>query len=57
MKLGDIVEFKMVGTLLDTGYVSKYDEDPAMIWVTYAKMGPQRIHKDSAVNEVISEAR
>ena len=56
LKLGTLVEFKAYNTVLDTGYVSKYDEDPKMIWVNYSKMGPQRVHLDSTMMEVISEA-
>jgi len=57
MKLGTLVQFTALGKVLDTGYVSKYDEDPEMIWVNYSKMGPQRVHLDSTMMEVISEAR
>ena len=57
MKLGTLVQFKARNTVLDTGYISKYDNDPEMIWVTYFKMGPQRVRLDSTMMEVISEAR
>ena len=57
MKLGTLVQFKACGTVLDTGYVSKYDEDPKMIWVNYSKTGPQRVDIDSTMMEVVSEAR
>ena len=57
MKLGTLVNFKAYDAVLDTGYVSKYDEDPEMIWVTYSKLGPQRVHLDSTMMEVVSEAR
>ena len=57
MKLGTLVNFKAYNTVLDTGYVLKYDEDPEMNWVNYSKMGPQRVHLDSTMMEVISEAR
>ena len=56
MKLGTLVQFTALGKVLDTGYVSKYDEDPEMIWVNYSKMGPQRVHLDSTMMEVLSEA-
>jgi len=57
MKVGTLVQFKAYGTVLDTGYISKYDEDPKMIWVNYSKTGPQRVHIDSTMMEVVSEAR
>ena len=57
MKLGPLVQFTALGKVLDTGYVMKYDDDPEMIWVNYSKMGPQRVYKDSTMQEVISEAR
>ena len=57
MKLGTLVQFAAYGAVMDTGYVSKYDDDPKMIWVNYFKMGPQRVHLDSTMMEVISEAR
>ena len=57
MKLGTLVQFKAYGTVIDTGYISKYDEDPKMIWVNYSKTGPQRVHVDSTMMEVVSEAR
>ena len=57
MKLGTLVQFKAYDTVLDTGYVLKYDEDPKMIWVNYSKTGPQRVHIDSTMMEVLSEAR
>ena len=57
MKLGTLVQFKARNTVLDTGYVSKYDSDPEMIWVTYSKLGPQRVRLDSTMMEVLSEAR
>ena len=57
MKLGTLVQYKAYNTVLDTGYVSKYDDNPEMIWVTYSKLGPQRVRLDSTMMEVISEAR
>ena len=57
MKLGTLVQFKAYDIVLYSGYVSKYDEDPEMIWVNYSKMGPQRVHLDSTMMEVVSEAR
>ena len=57
MKLGTLVQYKAYNTVLDTGYVSKYDNNPEMIWVTYSKLGPQRVRLDSTMMEVISEAR
>ena len=56
MKLGTLVNFKAYNAVLDTGYVSKYDEDPEFMWVECVKMGPQRVNKDSTMLEVISEA-
>ena len=56
MKLGTLVNFKAYNTVLDTGYVSKYDEDPEFMWVECVKMGPQRVRKDHTLLEVISEA-
>ena len=57
MKLGTLVQFAALGKVLDTGYVMKYDYDPETIWVNYSRMGPQRVYKDSTMQEVISEAR
>ncbi len=56
MKLGTLVNFKAYNTVLDTGYVSKYDEDPEFMWVECVKMGPQRVRKDHTLLEVLSEA-
>ena len=56
MKLGTLVNFKAYDAVLDTGYVSKYDEDPEFMWVECVKMGPQRVRKDHTLLEVISEA-
>ena len=57
MKLGTLVSFKAHNAVLDTGYVSKYDdEDPEFMWVECLKMGPQRVRKDHTLLEVISEA-
>ena len=56
MKLGTLVNFKAYNAVLDTGYVSKYDEDPEFMWVECLKMGPQRVRKDHTLLEVISEA-
>ena len=56
MKLGTLVNFKAYNSVLDTGYVSKYDEDPEFMWVECVKMGPQRVRKDHTLLEVISEA-
>ena len=57
MKLGTLVNFKAYNAVLDTGYVSKYDEDPEFMWVECVKMGPQRVRKDHTLLEVISEGR
>ena len=57
MKLGTLVNFKAYNTVLDTGYVLKYDEDPEFMWVECVKMGPQRVRKDHTLLEVLSEAR
>ena len=57
MKLGTLVNFKAYNAVLDTGYVSKYDEDPEFMWVECVKMGPQRVRKDHTLLEVLSEAR
>ena len=57
MKLGTLVNFKAYNAVLDTGYVSRYDEDPEFMWVECVKMGPQRVNKDSTMLEVVSEAR
>ena len=57
MKLGTLVQYKAYNTVIDTGYVSKYDDNPEMIWVTYSKLGPQRVRLDSTMMEVISETR
>jgi hypothetical protein len=56
MKLGTLVNFKAYNAVLDTGYVSKYDEDPEFMWIECMKMGPQRVRKDHTLLEVISEA-
>ena len=56
MKLGTLVNFKAYDAVLDTGYVSKYDEDPEFMWVECVKMGPQRVRKDHTLVEVLSEA-
>ena len=56
MKLGTLVNFKAYDAILDTGYVSKYDEDPEFMWVECVKMGAQRVRKDHTLLEVISEA-
>jgi len=56
MKLGTLVRFAAYGAVMDTGYVSKYDEDPKFMWVECVKMGPQRVSKDSTMLEVLSEA-
>ena len=56
MKLGTLVNFKAYNTVLDTGYVSKYDEDPEFMWVECVKMGAQRVRKDHTLLEVLSEA-
>ena len=57
MKLGTLVNFKAYNAVLDTGYVSKYDEDPEFMWIECMKMGPQRVRKDHTLLEVISEGR
>ncbi len=56
MKLGTLVNFKAYDAVLDTGYVSKYDEDPEFMWVECVKMGAQRVRKDHTLLEVLSEA-
>jgi len=56
MKLGTLVQFAAHGVVMDTGYVSKYDEDPKYMWVECVKMGPQRVSKDSTMLEVLSES-
>ena len=56
MKLGTLVNFKAYNAVLDTGYVSKYDEDPEFMWVECMKMGAQRVRKDHTLLEVLSEA-
>ena len=56
MKLGTLVNFKAYNAVLDTGYVSKYDEDPEFMWIECVKMGPQRVRKDHTLLEVLSEA-
>ena len=56
MKLGTLVNFKAYSTVFDTGYVSRYDEDPEFMWVECVKMGAQRVRKDHTLLEVISEA-
>ena len=57
MKLGTLVNFKAYNSVLDTGYVSKYDdEDPEFMWVECVKMGAQRVRKGHTLLEVISEA-
>ena len=56
MKLGTLVNFKAYNAVLDTGDVSKYDEDPEFMWVECVKMGAQRVRKDHTLLEVISEA-
>ena len=56
MKLGTLVQFAAYGAVMDTGYVSKYDEDPKFMWVKCVKMGPQRVSKDSTMLEVLSES-
>ena len=56
MKLGTLVNFKAYDAVLDTGYVSKYDEDPEFMWVECVKMGAQRVRKDHPLLEVLSEA-
>ena len=56
MKLGTLVNFKAYNAVLDTGYVSRYDEDPEFMWVECVKMGAQRVRKDHTLLEVISDA-
>ena len=56
MKLGTLVQFAAYGAVMDTGYISKYDDDPEFMWVECVKMGPQRVRKDHTLLEVISEA-
>ena len=58
MKLGTLVQYKAYKTVLDIGYVSKYDNDnPNWVYVEFSKSGTQRIRIDSTMMEVISEAR
>ena len=56
MKLGTLVQFAAYGAVMDTGYISKYDDDPEFMWVECVKMGPQRVRKDHTLLEVLSEA-
>ena len=56
MRLGTLVQFVAYGAVMDTGYISKYDEDPEFMWVECIKMGPQRVRKDHTLLEVLSEA-
>ena len=56
MKLGTLVNFKAYNAVLDTGYGSKYDEDPEFMWVECVKMGAHRVRKDHTLLEVLSEA-
>jgi len=56
VKLGTLVNFKAYNAVLDTGYVSRYDEDPEFMWVECVKMGAQRVRKDHTLLEMISEA-
>ena len=58
MKIATLVQFVAYGAVMDSGYVSRYDEeDPEFMWVECVKMGPQRVRKDHALLEVLSEAR
>ena len=57
MKVGDLVQFKADGVVLDMGIVSRNDEQPGYMWVDCIKMGPQRISNNSPLAEVVSEAR
>ena len=58
LPLGTLVQFKAFDVVMDTGYVSRYDEeDPEFMWVDCVKMGPQRVRKDHTLLEVTSEAR
>ena len=57
LPLGTLVHFKAYDVVLDTGYVSRHDEDPGFIWVECARQGPQRVNTDNTLMEVISEAR
>ena len=57
MKVGDLVQFKADGVVLDMGIVSRNDEQPGYVWVDCVKMGPQRISNNSPLAEVVSEAR
>ena len=56
MKLGTLVQFKAYDVVLDSGYVSKYDDHPEFVWVQFVKQGPQRVHIDNSLMEVVSEA-
>ena len=56
MKVGTLVQFAAYGAVMDTGYISGYDEDPEFMWVECVKMGPQRVRKDHTLLEVLSEA-
>jgi hypothetical protein len=56
VKLGTLVQFKAYDVVLDSGYVSKYDDDPGFVWVQCVKQGPQRVNVDNTLMEVVSEA-
>ena len=57
MKLGTLVQFKAYDVVLDSVYVSQYDDDPGFVWVECVKQGPQRVNVDNTLMEVVSEAR
>ena len=46
MKLGTLVQFKAYDVVLDSGYVSKYDDDPGFVGSS-VKQGPQRVNVDN----------
>jgi hypothetical protein len=56
MKLGTLVRFIADGSVMDTGYISKYDDQPGWIWVECVKQGPQLVRDNNPLLEVVSEA-
>ena len=58
MKLGTLVQFKAYNTVLDIGYVSKYDNNnPNWVYVEFSEKRYPKGQLDSTMMEVISEAR
>jgi hypothetical protein len=55
VKLGTLVQFVAYGAVMDTGYVSKHDDEPGWMWVDCVKMGPQLVRDNSSLMEVISD--